>query len=52
MKYLKETHHISPGHISNISSTPIKLSSGKISNISKKPMKYLQDTHQLSAGHP
>jgi len=50
MKYLKEsyknlhyTDQISPGHRSNISMTP--------SNISRTPIKYLQDTYQVSPGY-
>jgi len=49
MKEFQDTYQISPGHRSNTDEITPKI---KPSNISRTPIKYLQDTDQIFAGHP
>jgi len=50
LEYLQETHPISLGHIKYHQQTH-KIPPGPISNKSRTPLIYFQDTHQISQGN-
>jgi len=51
MKYVKETHQMSPGHPSNISRAPIKYHQDT-HQIFQDTHQKLEDIYYLSPGHP
>jgi len=50
MKYLQETHEVSPRTLIKYLQDAYEISTGQPLNISSTPIKYLQDTNQISPG--